>query len=92
VLVVQDNGHGIPLDQQQRIFTPFFSTKAQGTGLGLSLVDRIIREHEGVVRLQSAPGRGTVLTIYLPSYSNTREYRRPGSTIMTAFKPPYDRA
>ncbi len=87
VLSVQDNGHGIPLDQQQRIFTPFFSTKAQGTGLGLSLVDRIIREHEGVVRLQSTPGRGTILTIYLPSYSNTREYRRPGTTISSAINP-----
>lgn len=76
VLQVADNGCGIPPDLQQRVFTPFFSTKAQGTGLGLSLVNRIIREHEGLLRLDSEAGAGTRVVIYLPAHSQSRSYRR----------------
>ncbi len=76
VLRISDNGIGIPAELQERVFTPFFSTKAQGTGLGLSLVSRIIREHEGVLRLTSAPGSGTTVAIYLPAHSQTREFKR----------------
>ncbi len=75
-IIVADNGPGIPLDQQERIFTPFFSTKATGTGLGLSLVSRIIRAHEGVLQLTSSPGKGSTFTIYLPVHSQTKEFRR----------------
>ena len=75
-IIVADNGPGIPLDQQERIFTPFFSTKATGTGLGLSLVSRIIRAHEGVLHLASSPGKGTTFTIFLPVHSQTKEFRR----------------
>jgi len=80
IIVVSDNGNGIPLELQQRVFTPFFSTKAQGTGLGLSLVNRIIREHEGLLELTSKPGTGTRITLYLPAHSQTRSYRRAIST------------
>ena len=76
VIKVTDNGCGIPPDLLQRVFTPFFSTKAQGTGLGLSLVNRIVREHEGLLELISEPGSGTSITIYLPAHSQTRSYRR----------------
>ncbi len=76
VITVIDNGCGIPSELQQRVFTPFFSTKAQGTGLGLSLVNRIVREHEGLLELASEPGTGTRITIYLPAHSQTRVYRR----------------
>jgi len=75
-IIVADNGPGIPHDQQERIFTPFFSTKATGTGLGLSLVSRIIRAHEGVLHLASSPGKGTTFTIFLPVHSQTKEFRR----------------
>lgn len=75
-ITVRDNGCGIPVDLQERVFTPFFSTKSQGTGLGLSLVSRIIREHEGALHLDSAADTGTAITIYLPSHSQTRVFKR----------------
>ncbi len=76
VITVADNGEGISLELQERIFTPFFSTKSQGTGLGLSLVSRIVREHEGELHLDSRPGMGTTVTVHLPLHSQTRVYRR----------------
>lgn len=75
-IAVSDNGCGIPADQHERIFTPFFSTKAQGTGLGLSLVQRIVREHEGLLLLSSTVGVGTTVTIQLPTHSHTRVFKR----------------
>jgi signal transduction histidine kinase len=76
VISISDNGCGIPDDLQERVFTPFYSTKARGTGLGLSLVTRIVREHGGVVHLVSHPGEGTRIAIHLPAFAQTREYRR----------------
>ncbi|MBA3699014.1 MAG: hypothetical protein H0W78_09180 [Planctomycetes bacterium] len=75
-IAVSDNGCGIPVEQRERIFTPFFSTKAQGTGLGLSLVQRIVREHEGLLSLTSEVGVGTTVTILLPTHSHTRVFKR----------------
>ena len=75
-ILITDNGCGIPADQRERIFTPFYSTKAQGTGLGLSLVQRIIREHEGYVSVSSEVGRGTTITMALPTRSHTRVFKR----------------
>ncbi len=73
---VSDNGCGIPADLLEQVFTPFFSTKSQGTGLGLSLVQRIIREHEGVLKLDSSQGKGTEVTIFLPAHSQSRVFKR----------------
>ena len=75
-IAVTDNGCGIPADQRERVFTPFYSTKAQGTGLGLSLVQRIVREHEGLLKLTSEVGSGTTVTIMLPTHSHTRVFKR----------------
>jgi signal transduction histidine kinase len=62
-----DNGPGIPAEIQGRIFDPFFTTKpvGEGTGLGLDIVQRIIRNHQGTVRVESKPGR-TTFQVRLP--------------------------
>ncbi|MDQ3265181.1 MAG: response regulator [Myxococcota bacterium] len=66
---VTDNGMGIPPEHLARVRDPFFTTKApgRGTGLGLSLVDRIIREAGGELSIQSAVGEGTTITLTLPT-------------------------
>ena len=70
-LRVQDTGSGIPEDQISKIFDPFFTTKAvgEGTGLGLTVVHGIIQEHNGTIRVNSVPGKGTTFIISLPMYS-----------------------
>ena len=63
---VADTGGGIPPDQIEHIFEPFFTTKKKGTGLGLMIVQRIIRQHGGRIELQSDVGQGTTFRIWLP--------------------------
>ena len=63
---VRDTGRGIAPEDRQRIFDPFFTTKANGTGLGLSVAHGIVREHQGLIDVESAPGTGTYFRILLP--------------------------
>jgi signal transduction histidine kinase len=65
---VRDNGRGIPPNLLEKIFDPFFSTKAsgEGTGLGLSVSYGIIKDHRGEIMVRSEPGQGTEFTILLP--------------------------
>ncbi len=63
---VADTGGGIPQEQINRIFEPFYTTKKQGTGLGLMIVQRIVRGHGGRIELESHVGRGTTFRIWLP--------------------------
>jgi signal transduction histidine kinase len=65
---VQDNGPGISEHLLERIFEPYFTTKApgQGTGLGLAIVRRLILQARGAIQVYSHPGEGTVFTVYLP--------------------------
>ncbi|MFL6201437.1 MAG: ATP-binding protein, partial [Thermoanaerobaculia bacterium] len=57
---------GIPPEERERVFELFYSTRKGGTGLGLAIVDRIARAHGGRVRLESAVGEGTSVTVELP--------------------------
>jgi PAS domain S-box-containing protein len=63
---VNDTGGGIPQEQINRIFEPFYTTKKQGSGLGLMIVQRIIRAHNGRIELESHAGRGTTFRVWLP--------------------------
>lgn len=63
---VSDTGGGIPQEQINRIFEPFYTTKKKGTGLGLMIVQRIIRAHDGRIELESNVGHGTTFRIWLP--------------------------
>jgi signal transduction histidine kinase len=66
-LRVIDHGTGMSEEQRARIFDPFYTTKARGTGLGLPLSQQIVVAHGGVIRCDSEPGRGTTFEIWLPT-------------------------
>lgn len=68
-LSVADTGTGIPPEQMPKLFQPFFTTKApgQGTGLGLSTCQGIVRKHDGFISVHSQPNRGTEFRVYLPA-------------------------
>lgn len=70
-LTIQDTGCGIPQEHLDKIFDPFFSTKAvgEGTGLGLTVVHGILQEHQGTIRVSSVPGQGTTFIVFLPIYT-----------------------
>jgi PAS domain S-box-containing protein len=70
-VAIEDNGHGIPPQVAQKIFIPFFTTKTHGTGLGLSLVQKIVLAHNGRIEVHSAKGKGTRFVVTLPSGSVT---------------------
>ncbi|HEY3298416.1 MAG TPA: GAF domain-containing protein [Armatimonadota bacterium] len=65
-VIVEDTGVGIPEDQIDQIFQPFFTTKTKGTGIGLAIVDKIVDKHGGDISVRSIPGRGTRFHVYLP--------------------------
>ncbi len=66
---VADTGPGIPPQILEKIFTPFFTTKAQGTGLGLPICSKLVKMHDGDIRVSSDDSHGTVFTIELPACS-----------------------
>ena len=61
-----DEGQGIPEVTRAQLFTPFFTTKDRGLGLGLALCHRILEEHKGTIQVESAPERGTTVSCFLP--------------------------
>src|SRR3989339_2674 len=64
---ISDNGCGISHENKERIFDPFFTTKVNGTGLGLSLVKRVINQHRGIITVDSQVGNGCKFSIYIPN-------------------------
>lgn len=67
-VVISDTGTGISPEHLQRLFQPFFSTKPNGTGLGLLITKQIIEEHAGAIRVESGPGKGTTFYLEFPAH------------------------
>ena len=67
VMELSDNGPGIPFDIQSQVFIPFFTTKSTGTGIGMSIVRKIVIMSGGSIKFNSKPGKGTVFIIDLPA-------------------------
>lgn len=66
---IEDNGIGVAHEIRERVWEPFFTTRAKGTGLGLAICKRIVEAHGGTIRLDSEPGVGTCVMIDLPAHS-----------------------
>lgn len=66
-ITLKDSGPGMTDEVKARVFEPYFSTKSEGTGLGLAIAKRIVNDHDGFIRVQSAPGEGTQFLIELPT-------------------------
>ena len=64
MIEVKDNGPGIPKEVQEKIFVPFFTTKKEGTGIGLSLSRQIMRMHRGSISVHSTPNEETVFALH----------------------------
>lgn len=67
LLVVQDTGKGIPHSERKKIFEPFYSSRSQGAGLGLAIVERFVRTWGGRIRVGGEPGRGTTMFLRIPA-------------------------
>jgi len=66
-ITVADNGRGIPRQDLERIFEPFYTTKPKGTGLGLSMCQTLITSLQGRIQVESTPGQGTRFVVQLPT-------------------------
>jgi signal transduction histidine kinase len=64
---ISDTGSGIPPQILEKIFTPFYTTKAQGTGLGLPICSKLVKLHKGDIRVTSDSTAGTIFTVELPA-------------------------
>jgi signal transduction histidine kinase len=71
IIAVEDDGPGIPLERQEQIFGPFYTTKVHGTGLGLAVARTLVEEHGGTLEVDSRPGEGSTFLIVLPSDGRT---------------------
>ena len=66
IVSITDNGEGIPADMQSKIFTPNFTTKTSGTGLGLAMCKSIVEQSGGHIWFDTEPGKGTTFYVQLP--------------------------
>jgi signal transduction histidine kinase len=79
--VVEDTGVGIPPENLPRIFDLYFTTKEKGSGIGLSMVFRIVQLHDGEVEVQSIPGGGTKFTLFFPQAIAQEPARQLGRPV-----------
>ena len=84
LLQISDTGTGMNLDTQARLFEPFFSTKETNVGLGLTAVYGIVKQNGGTVEIDSRPGQGTVVRVWLPGATATNAQEEPVPTSMLA--------
>lgn len=73
VITIKDSGSGIPDNVKAKIFTPFFTTRRKGTGLGLPMVQKIVAAHGGSIDVDSVPERGTTFRLFLPTANASSE-------------------
>jgi signal transduction histidine kinase len=66
-VAVEDTGCGIPSELHAHVFRTFFTTKSDGTGLGLPITKKIVEDHGGMIQMESEPGHGARFTIHLPT-------------------------
>jgi signal transduction histidine kinase len=69
---IRDTGIGIPEESLQHIFDPFFTSKDEGSGLGLAVSHQIVQEHGGFVTVESTVGRGTAFFVHVPAGKPSR--------------------
>jgi signal transduction histidine kinase len=67
-ITVKDNGPGMTAEELGKVFQPFYTNKAQGVGLGMPIVKRLVELHGGEVRVESEGGKGTTVSVDLPRY------------------------
>ncbi|MBK8479067.1 MAG: response regulator [Opitutaceae bacterium] len=82
VVTVTDEGPGIRPEDMARIFQPYFTTKSQGSGLGLATSQAIARRHYGALRVESPPGQGATFLLYLPAKPGARVEQEAGGAVV----------
>jgi two-component system sensor histidine kinase AtoS len=75
-IAISDTGKGMEPPVLEQIFQPFFTTKRKGSGLGLSICQRLLDQHEGSISAESAPGKGTVFTLVIPAREVTAKKQK----------------
>ena len=86
-IVIKDNAHGIPHDNAEKIFEPYFTTKPDGVGLGLPMARAIVEKNQGGISIESEINLGCSVTVYLPAHQEEEE----GEPIGVHFKKPVSR-
>ena len=81
-IIIKDNGCGIDADRLNQLFQPFYTTKQEGTGMGLLITKKIIEDHQGEINFKSKKGEGTTVEIVLP-FNIHNDNRRKACSLMS---------